>query len=50
MAIDKVKDYFKKYNIENKILEFDTSSATVSEAARALIQRKQGLLRHYLLK
>lgn len=35
MAIDKVKDYFKKYNIENRILEFDTSSATVSEAARA---------------
>ena len=36
MAIDKVKEYFKKYNINNIIKEFDVSSATVSEAAMAL--------------
>lgn len=35
MAIDKVKDYFKKYNMENRILEFDVSSATVELAAEA---------------
>lgn len=33
MAIDKVKEYFKKYNMEDKIMEFDTSSATVELAA-----------------
>lgn len=36
MAIDKVKEYFKKFNLENKIMEFDVSSATVSLAAKAL--------------
>ena len=36
MAINKVREYFKKYNIENKILEFDVSSATVELAAKAL--------------
>lgn len=36
MAIDKVKEYFKKYNMDNRIQEFDTSSATVELAAKAL--------------
>lgn len=36
MAIDKVKEYFKKYNIENRIIELSASSATVKEAAEAL--------------
>ena len=36
MAIDKVKEYFKKYNMDSKIKEFDVSSATVEEAAKAL--------------
>ena len=36
MAIEKVKKYFKEYGIENNILEFDTSSATVELAANAL--------------
>lgn len=36
MAIEKVKDYFKKYDIENRIQEFDVSSATVELAAAAL--------------
>lgn len=36
MAIDKVKEYFKKYNIQDRILEFDISSATVSDAAKAI--------------
>ena len=30
MAIERVREYFKKWNIENRILEFDVSSATVS--------------------
>ena len=36
MAIDKVKDYFKQYGIQDKILEFPVSSATVELAAQAL--------------
>ena len=36
MAIDKVKQYFKNYNLEDKVIEFDESSATVELAAKAL--------------
>ena len=36
MAIEKAKDYLKKYGLEDKILEFDVSSATVDLAAKAL--------------
>ena len=36
MAIQEVKEYFKKYGIENRIQEFSVSSATVELAAQAL--------------
>lgn len=36
MSIEKVKKHFEKYGIENRILEFDVSSATVELAAAAL--------------
>lgn len=36
MAIEKVREYFKQYQIEDKIQEFDVSSATVELAAAAL--------------
>ena len=36
MAIDAVKEYFKKFGIESKIQEFETSSATVELAAQAV--------------
>ncbi len=36
MAIDKVKEYFRQYNMEDKIREFEVSSATVELAAQAL--------------
>lgn len=36
MAIEKVREFFKQYNCEEKILEFDVSSATVQLAAQAL--------------
>lgn len=36
MAIERVKDYFSKYNMEERIQEFDVSSATVELAAAAL--------------
>ena len=36
MSIEKVREYFKSYNIEYRILEFSVSSATVELAAQAL--------------
>lgn len=36
MAIEKVKAYFREYGMEERILEFDVSSATVELAAKAL--------------
>lgn len=36
MSIDKVREYFKQYNMQNQILEFEVSSATVELAAKAL--------------
>lgn len=36
MAIEKVREYFEKLGIADRILEFDVSSATVELAAQAL--------------
>ena len=36
MSIIKAKEYLKKYNLDDKIMEFDESSATVKEAAHAI--------------
>ena len=36
MAIERVREYFKKWNMEERIMEFDVSSATVELAAAAL--------------
>lgn len=36
MAIEKVKEFFSKYDMADRILEFDVSSATVELAAAAL--------------
>ncbi|MEF9953995.1 MAG: YbaK/EbsC family protein [Clostridium sp.] len=36
MAVEQVKEYLKEWNIENRVLEFETSSATVELAARAV--------------
>lgn len=36
MSIDKVKAYFKTFGMEERIMEFDVSSATVELAAEAL--------------
>ena len=36
MSIERVREYFKEYGIEERILEFDVSSATVELAAQAL--------------
>ncbi len=36
MSIDTVREYLKEFSVQNKILEFSTSSATVELAAAAL--------------
>ena len=36
MSLERAKKHWKKYGLEDKIIEFDTSSATVEEAAKAL--------------
>ena len=36
MTIEKTRNYFKQFNMEDKILEFDVSSATVDLAAQAV--------------
>lgn len=36
MSIEKVKEFFKQYDMDNRIKEFDVSSATVELAAEAL--------------
>ncbi len=36
MSIERAREHLKKYGYENKILEFDVSSATVDLAAKAL--------------
>lgn len=36
MSIERVRNYFRQYDMEQKIMEFDVSSATVELAAQAL--------------
>ena len=36
MSLEKVKEYFKQYNMEGRIIEFDVSSATSTLAAEAI--------------
>ena len=36
MAIEKVKEYFRNYGMEDRLQEFEVSSATVELAAEAL--------------
>ncbi len=36
MAIEKVKEYFSQFGMENRIMEFEVSSATVELAAQAI--------------
>lgn len=36
MSLEKVKEYFNKFEISDRIIEFSVSSATVELAAQAL--------------
>ena len=41
MSIERVKNYFRQFGIEDRILEFEVSSATVELAAEALHREPQ---------
>ena len=36
MSLEKAREHMKNYGLEDRIMEFDTSSATVEDAAKAL--------------
>ena len=36
MSVDKVREYLKQYNLEERVMEFEVSSATVDLAAEAV--------------
>ena len=36
MSFENAKEYLKRYNLDNNVMEFSTSSATVKEAANAI--------------
>ena len=36
MSIEKVRKYFEQYGMDDKIMEFEVSSATVDLAAKAV--------------
>lgn len=45
MSLVKAKEYLQKYGLENKIMEFDVSSATVEEAAKAINCKKEEIVK-----
>lgn len=45
MSFSKAKEYLKKYQLEDKIMEFDVSSATVEEAAKAINCKEEEIVK-----
>ncbi len=41
MSLERAKEYLKKFDLDQKVLEFDVSSATVAEAAKAIGCKEQ---------
>lgn len=50
MSVEKVKEYFKEYGIEDRIQEFEVSSATVDLAAKALNTEPQRIAKSLAFK
>ena len=50
MALDKVIDFFKKYNLENRILILNESTATIELAAKALNIKEQRVAKSLTFK
>lgn len=49
MSLIIAKEYLKKYNLDNSILEFSVSSATVELAAKAIGCEAKQIAKQYLL-
>ena len=45
MSVVKAKEWLQKYGLEDKIMEFDVSSATVQEAARAINCKEEEIVK-----
>ena len=45
MSFEKAKNHIKKYKLEKKIMEFDVSSATVAEAAKAINCKEEEIVK-----
>lgn len=45
MSLIKAKEYLKKYGLENKVMEFPVSSATVVEAAKAINCKEEEIVK-----
>lgn len=45
MSLVKAKEYLKKYGLEDKIMEFGVSSATVEEAAKAINCKEEEIVK-----
>lgn len=45
MSLVKAKEYLKKYGLENNIMEFSVSSATVEEAAKAINCKEEEIVK-----
>ena len=41
MSLEKAKEFLKKYNLDERVMEFDVSSATVEMAAKAIGCKEQ---------
>ncbi len=45
MSLVKAKEYLQKFGLENKIMEFSISSATVEETAKAINCKKEEIVK-----
>ncbi len=45
MSLVKAREYLQKFGLENKIMEFDVSSATVEEAAKAINCKEEEIVK-----
>lgn len=45
MSFIKAKEYLHKFGLENKVMEFDVSSATVAEAAKAINCKEEEIVK-----
>lgn len=45
MSFEKAKEYLKKFGLEDRVMEFDVSSATVEQAAKAINCKEEEIVK-----